>query len=205
MRNSAADQAKRLEIMRAAEGLFRNRRFHEVTLDQVAKVAKISKGTIYRFFQDKDDLFFQTATSGFDELCARLQERIPAGAKFEEQLLTACGRISSFVEERRPLFYIMQSEEGHAVSGKLSLQKRWRAARKKLVAALAGIISQGVAVGKIRADIPAEVLAVYLLGMLRARARELADTPGKAKRLELMLEIFCVGAGCCPPRNKPEE
>jgi len=202
MRNSAAtDQLKRQEIMRAAEWLFRNRRFHEVTLDRVAQVAKVSKGTIYRFFQDKDDLFFQTATSGIDELCARLGERIPRGARFEEQLLTACGRISSFFEERRPLFCIMQSEEIHAVSGERLLQKRWQTARQKLIAALAAIIKQEVRGSQIRADVPAEVLAAYLLGMLRARARELADAPGKAKRLELMLEIFCTGAGCRPRKK----
>jgi len=202
MRNaSAADQVKRSEIMRAAEWLFRNRRFHEVTLDGVAKVAKVGKGTIYRFFRDKDDLFFQTATSGFDELCARLEEQVRRGARFDERLLTACGRISSFFEERRPLFYIMQSEEIHAASGKRSLQDRWQAARKKLIAALAAVIEQGVRGRHIRADVPAEVLAAYLLGMLRARARELAETPGKAKRLELMLEIFCAGAGGRLERN----
>ena len=202
MRNpTASDQLKRQEIMRAAEGLFRNRRFHEVTLDRVAEEAKVSKGTIYRFFEDKDDLFFQTATSGIDELCARLEEQVRRGARFEERLLTACGRIASFFEERRPLFYMMQSEEIHADTGKRSLQKRWQAARKKLIAALAAVIGQGVRGGRIRAEVPAEVLAAYLLGMLRARARELADTPGKAKRLELMLEIFCRGAGCHPERN----
>jgi AcrR family transcriptional regulator len=202
---SAADRIKRSEIMRAAEGLFRNRRFHEVTLDRVAEVAKVGKGTIYRFFQDKDDLFFQTATSGFDELCARLEEQVREGARFEERLLTACARISSFFEERRPLFYIMQSEEIHAASGKRSLQKRWQKARRKLIGALAAIIKQGVKGSQIRAEVPAEVLAAYLFGMLRTRARELADAPGRIQRLELMLEIFCKGAGCGPGRNWKQE
>jgi len=202
MRNSAtSDARKRQEIMRAAEGLFRHRRFHEVTLDEVAKVAQVGKGTIYRFFQDKDDLFFQTATSGFEELCARLSEQVRRGARFDERLLTACGRIASFFEERRLLFYIMQSEEIHADTGARSLQKRWQAARKKLIAVLAAVIAQGVQGRQIRADVPAEVLAAYLLGMLWARARELSETPGQAKRLELMLEIFCAGAGGGKPGN----
>ncbi|MCD6496685.1 MAG: TetR/AcrR family transcriptional regulator [Deltaproteobacteria bacterium] len=45
---------KKQEIMNAVEHLFRNRRFHEVTLDEVAKEAQVGKGTIYRFFSDND-------------------------------------------------------------------------------------------------------------------------------------------------------
>ena len=52
---------KRIAIMRAAERLFHNRRFHEVTLEEVAEAAQVGKGTIYRYFADKDDLFFQVA------------------------------------------------------------------------------------------------------------------------------------------------
>ena len=70
---------KRLAIMQAAESLFTSRRLHEITLDDVAREAQVGKGTIYRYFQDKDDLFFQTATQGFDELCDLLQQRVQIG------------------------------------------------------------------------------------------------------------------------------
>ena len=66
---SSDRQSKRDQIMKAAEHLFTNRRFHEITLDQVARAAGVGKGTIYLHFADKDDLFFQVATSGFTQLC----------------------------------------------------------------------------------------------------------------------------------------
>ena len=44
--------------MRAAEKLFTSRRYHEISLDAVVQEARVGKGTIYRYFQSKDDLFF---------------------------------------------------------------------------------------------------------------------------------------------------
>ena len=48
---------KRILILNALEGLLPGRRFHEITLDEVAKAAQVGKGTIYLYFKDKDALF----------------------------------------------------------------------------------------------------------------------------------------------------
>ena len=102
---------RRQEIMEVAETLFSRARFHEVTLDEVAKIAKVGKGTIYRYFRDKEDLFIQTAMSGFDEMCSLLEQRVPEEVSFEEQLQTACCEIARFFGRRRAFFRMMQSEE----------------------------------------------------------------------------------------------
>jgi len=60
--------------------------------------------------------------------------------------------------------------------------------------ATAAIIAQGIAAGDIRSDIPAEVLAEYLLGMLRTRAWELEDRPEEQRTHEAMVELFISGA-----------
>jgi AcrR family transcriptional regulator len=73
-----------------------NRRFHEITLDEVAEAAGIGKGTIYRYFADKDELFFQVATSGFEELCELLKQTVPCDTSFTEKLLNACKQITRF-------------------------------------------------------------------------------------------------------------
>lgn len=66
--------------MRAAESLFARRRRHEIALDDVVRQARVGKGTICRYCQDKDDLLFGTATRGFDELCEPLTREVPADA-----------------------------------------------------------------------------------------------------------------------------
>ena len=95
---------KRLRIMQAAEQLFRTRQFHEITLDEVARVADVGKGTIYLYFSDKEDLFFQTAVAGYDEMCKLLLKKVADELTFDETLLQTCTTISDFFRRRRPLF-----------------------------------------------------------------------------------------------------
>jgi len=185
---------RRQEIMQAAEKLFTSRRYHEVTTDEIAQAAKVGKGTIYRYFQDKDDLFFQVATSGFDELCELLHRKVPEDAPFLDQLLSACAEIPAFFRRRRQLFRMMQAEDGRMQWCGKGLRQRWMARRKKLVVAVAEILRKGVGEGEIRSDIPPEALATFLLGMLRTRARHLADGAETMPRDELIVDLFCHGA-----------
>jgi len=190
-----ARRDRQREIMAAAERLFTSRRYHEVTTDDIAQAAHVGKGTIYRYFRDKEELFFQVATSGFDELCALLRERVPEQAPFREQLLSACGEIPRFFERRRQLFRLMQAEDDRMRWCSEEMQERWMVQRKKLVAAVAGILRKGVEEGEVRSDVPPDVLANFLLGMLRTRARDLADAQARLRRDELIVDLFCRGAG----------
>jgi TetR/AcrR family fatty acid metabolism transcriptional regulator len=190
-----ARQDKRRQIMQAAEKLFTSRRFHEVTTDEVARSAGVGKGTMYRYFRDKDDLFFQTAVAGFDELCELVRDHIAQGAPFSEQLSSACRRITEFFENRRELFRMMLAEDFRMSLARGAAYDRWVEHRKKLVTALAGIIAKGVGEGEVRGDVPPEVLANFLLGMVRTRARDLEDAPSAHRRLETVVDFFLRGAG----------
>ena len=186
---------RRLAIMQAAEKLFTSRRYHELTTDDIARAARVGKGTIYRYFEDKDDLFFQVAVSGFEELCELLRSRVPGDAPFRDQLLGACAEIPKFYRRRAQLLRMMQAEEGRMPWRQDKIRQRWAARREKLIAAVADILREGVAEGEIRADVPCEVLATFLLGMLRTRGRNLADAPPALRSDELLLDLFCRGAG----------
>lgn len=180
--------------MQAAEKLFASRRFHEITTDDIARQAKVGKGTIYRYFQDKDDLFFQTAMSGFDEMCELLRDGVSDGDDFRLQLLEAAGKISQFFQRRRKLFRMMQAEEAPTLWHNNDLRQRWMTNRGRLVDAIGEIIARGVAQGHIRKDIPPAILSHYLLGMLRTRARDLHDATEPHQSLELAVELFLQGS-----------
>jgi len=184
---------RRLEIMRATEKLFSSRRFHEITLDDVIHEARVGKGTIYRYFKNKDDLFFETAMRGFEELCDLLQT-LPANTSFEEQLVAACTQIKAFYR-RRPLFRMMHPEESRAHWGNGEFRRRWREWRGKMKTAMAGILRRGVAEGALRNDIPAPVLSRLLLGMLRTRSRDPSDAGSPPVEPTVIVNVFLRGAG----------
>lgn len=190
----AQNNHKSAQIMQAAEKLFATRRFHEITTDDIAREAHVGKGTIYRYFQDKDDLFFRTAMSGFDDLCLALKTKLPSDGDFVELLLAACNEITRFFERRRQSLRMMHGEEGLSVWNRPEFRKRWQDQRGNLVEALATVFAKGADEGQLREDLPPAVLAQFLLGMLRARAREMADMPTKYRSIETVIDLFCRGA-----------
>lgn len=190
-----AHNDRQKQIMRVVEKLATNRRFHEITLDEVAHKAGVGKGTIYRYFADKDDLFFQAAACGFDELCELLQRTVPSDTFFSEKLLNACKQITRFFADRKQLLQMMQTEANLACWRQGELRQRWLGKRKMLVNALADIFREGVGAGVVRSDISTEVMASFLLGLLRTRARDLQDVPENMKSCELLVNMFLNGVG----------
>ncbi len=196
------DPNKAQRIIAAAVRLFGVREFGEITLEAVAKEAAVAKGTLYLYFSDKDDLFFQSAISGFDEMCERLRASAAEGAAtFDDRLVRTCQTIGDFFRERRPLFRMILFEGERTRSRGATLRQRWLKRRKQMTAIVTEILAAGVASGDLRSELPAEVLAEYLLGMLRTRSWELENQPEARRTQASVVELFLHGAGGCRPRD----
>jgi len=57
-RKELEKQQRRLEILKAALTIFVQKGYHNTTLDEVAQLAEFGKGTLYNYFQNKEDLFY---------------------------------------------------------------------------------------------------------------------------------------------------
>jgi AcrR family transcriptional regulator len=191
---------KRKRILKAAEALFAARRYHEATLDEITRIARIGKGTIYLYFKDKEDLFFHAATEGTDELCALIRGKAAGAAPFEERLLSVGGDISTFFLARRHLFRMVQQRAGRMRDAGGRMRRRILAKKAKLVAAITEFLETGVAEKRVRDDVAPVVLAHALLSLLAAINREFAD-PDKGKpSLDLVVDMFLRGAA--PARRR---
>src|SRR5260221_6216029 len=58
-RRLAQQSVGRTQLLDAAEQVFGRKGFHEATLEEVAELAEFSVGSVYSFFENKDDLFRQ--------------------------------------------------------------------------------------------------------------------------------------------------
>ena len=180
--------------MQAAEKLFRTRQFHEIALDDVAQEADVGKGTLYLYFSDKEDLFFQTALAGFDELCELLRQDATDGVPLRLGLQRMCERVSEFFRARRPLIRLILDEGQRTLGRGGELRSRWLQRRKSMTAVVADFIARGTKTGEIRTDVPPAVLAEYFFGMLRTRAIELGDRPEASRSHALLVDLFINGA-----------
>lgn len=62
----------RTEIQKAAKKVFFRKGYSNTSIDEIAKVAKISKGSIYVYFRNKDDLYVSLILPVLDQLGKRL-------------------------------------------------------------------------------------------------------------------------------------
>jgi len=62
---------RRSEILQAARKVIAEVGFSKVSMDMVAKKAKISKGALYLYFSSKDELFYSAIEEAFDNLKER--------------------------------------------------------------------------------------------------------------------------------------
>ena len=92
---------KRELILNALEELLPGRRFHEITLDEVAKAAQVGKGTIYLYFQDKDALFAELVCFRLAKLQNQLAEL--SGSSIEELPGKVFDLVGEFIRRHRNL------------------------------------------------------------------------------------------------------
>ena len=69
-----AKDNKREKILNALEQLLPGKRFHEITLDEVARAAQVGKGTIYLYFKDKDALFAEMVCYRLEKLQQQMEQ-----------------------------------------------------------------------------------------------------------------------------------
>src|SRR5215470_11509990 len=67
-------------ILRAAEAIFTRREYHEVQMDDVAVASGVGKGTLYRHFRSKRDLYLAVTFEGIE----RLHGELEAAARTDE-------------------------------------------------------------------------------------------------------------------------
>ena len=81
-----ANPERRDRIINAAARLFGERHYHQVLVDDIAARAGVSKGTVYSYFKDKDDLYLALILDGMQSLYEQTRQKIAALRTPEEKL-----------------------------------------------------------------------------------------------------------------------
>jgi AcrR family transcriptional regulator len=154
---------KRRVILEAATKVFATSNFHDVLIDEVAHAAGVGKGTIYRYFQTKEDLYFGTLFHGIDELTETLQRPLPEEASPLHRLERIARETLQFFWDRRDLLTLLYAEENRFGAREEEFAKRREIVQRIVQEA----ILDGIERGDFR-GIDARVGAVLFRGMVRA-------------------------------------
>lgn len=140
-------EKKRRAILDAASRIFAARAYHSVTMDEVARVAHVGKGTLYRYFDSKEDLYLALTDEALLLLVQRLEEEEKADLPHPEILSRMIRAIVHSFCHHLPAFRIVNGNEAI-----LLLKKRqvFQSRRRRIAALLGRVVERGVAAGVFR-------------------------------------------------------
>ncbi|MEM0963289.1 MAG: TetR/AcrR family transcriptional regulator [Bacteroidota bacterium] len=163
-------EARRQQILDAAEAVLGRKGFDAVVLADVAKQARLSRALLYTYFHDKVDLYHAVGVRASNELRWRFEKAAAAHTRGMDRVDAIGLAYIRFAEERPVLFEALARVEAREIDPEAEERPNALAALRAshgTLATLAEAVAQGVADGSIRADIgdPAQT-AIALWGVV---------------------------------------
>lgn len=150
------------EIIDAAEKIFFNKGIENSTMDDVAKKAELSKGTIYLYFKSKEDLHFAISLRGMDVMTKMLLEAFDEKHTGAENALNIGRAYIQFFNDHRDYYNAMMSFAASHLKNVAEDKKGRIMDEDSPLMVFIKVIEKGKADKTIRADIPSMELAVML-------------------------------------------
>jgi AcrR family transcriptional regulator len=115
---------KHEEILEAASRVFASKDFHHVLIDEIAEAGGIGKGTVYRYFRTKEDLYFATILRGLDRLHGLLLTALPQEVSPTRRLERIAREMLSFFWHQRSLLMLLYRDERNISTRRGGLRER---------------------------------------------------------------------------------
>lgn len=171
-RKKSAD--KRDEILTAAVAEFAHRDFHEVLMDDVATRAGVGKGTLYRYFPTKEELFLAAVlrelSESHSEPLSTFNEDAPLAIVLER---TVSRMVAYFQGKEELLTLLLRYEHRLPPADAAAMRKR----RTEVLDAIAAALERERADGRLR-DVDTRLAAEMLFGMVRTTVLYRREHPG---------------------------
>lgn len=152
----------RKDIVKAAAQVFSQHGYERATLEDVAEVVGIRKGSLYYHIRSKEDLLFVIHDHLADELIANTRTALATARSPEERLRLAMRVAMRLIADYRAEVTVFLHER-HALTS-----DRWRdvvAKRDAYQHIVEAILAEGIQQGAFRA-LPAGVITLGILGMI---------------------------------------
>ncbi len=147
-------ERRRGEILDAAEALYADKGWEALTVDQVARSARLSRALVYVYFRDKEDLLFAIG----ERAMVLLRERFVAALGTRQtgmDQIEAIGRAYIGYAHQFPHYFDFcsrfQSRSGTADSG--SNENACKLTGDEVLGTVVQAIMNGISDGSVRADI----------------------------------------------------
>jgi AcrR family transcriptional regulator len=162
----AAREAFRRDLHQAAERVFSEKGFAAAKMTDIAGEAGVAVGTLYNYFQSKEEIFHEIFAARSGEFMAALMPALRASSPIE-QLSELVRRALGYLDQNAALFALFVERGAHAeydlerVGGQTVDDEYQRFLRL-----LASVLRKAVAAGELRSDVSVPTMVATLSGAL---------------------------------------
>ena len=184
----------RARILHSAMELFGEKGFEDVPIDDVAARAGVGKGSVYRQFGSKEQLYAASVIEGFIQLRNQIETALAQPASIPERITAIVHHTVSYFWTRRQFFILLRDPT------KLPREQeaRYRKERGQLSALISEVLREGARNGLIRNDLDFDLLAESLLGMIRGVQRYRAAHVALEETVHTVVATFLHGSSTGP-------
>jgi TetR/AcrR family fatty acid metabolism transcriptional regulator len=189
----ASSDDKRALILEAALRVFAESGFHTSTVDKVAEVAGIAKGTVYLYFHSKNELMDELVSGRIARLTSLVEE---ATAQSVDELTgeAVLAALAGIVKAHFA-FYSTERQFLTFLAGQIgmlgpNLSTAVLDGTQLLTARVETMLEQAMAMGKVRRATDARTMAFALMGMVHAVAYTWLMDPEPSSVDDISAEVF---------------
>jgi len=196
-RRQREKKERRSVFLMAAKAVFAEKGFDAATLDEIANRAEFSKGAIYGYFKDKDDLFISLIEEGLNKLSMIIRSVVESPLPPIEKIKELIKSVLAYFDENKEFFRIFTPERGGFTD-----KKHPRVAKRILpkwndnIGFVTEVIKDGIEMGVFK-NIDPTTLTNALFGLVQSSISRwiMEGRKGSLKRdAEVITTIFLDGA-----------
>jgi AcrR family transcriptional regulator len=197
MRGRKTSEEKRQAILRGAAEIFSQRPFHEVLTEELSARLRIGKGTLYRYFASKEDLYFATIVEGLAGMREAIDDALRQNAPLDLTIESLAETIIGYFWERRDFFVLLHRHDAKLDPGE---RAEWQRGREALVSLVSDRLAREMRQNAVDGVNP-RLAAEMLFGMIRSACLYREETDRVEDLARLVTTVFLRGVLPNPNRR----
>lgn len=187
---------RRAEILEAAVKIFAAKGFHNATVAEIAAASEFAIGTLYQFFESKEQLYTAMLTEKLGMMYADIRNAVDQEKDIVRKIELLVASQFQYVEENAEFCSIFVRGDYLSLSeGSGELRKRMRSDYALYVSFIEGVMRDGIGAGILRPMEP-PMMATALTGIANSYASKWLVTGEKESlrgKTPFVLDIFLRG------------
>ncbi len=167
-RKEREQAARRREILEAATRLFGSQGYHGTSMNEIAREAEFSTGSLYNFFENKEELYFTLLREKVELLEEKLEHVYSGEGGVEEKLSSFAKTTIAYLKQEKYFFLIMMEHgESFQKSSKGEFSDMLREKHESYLGNMVKLMEQGISQGILKPLDP-NGLALSFLGIVNS-------------------------------------